>query len=506
MSLSNADFVHLHAHSEFSRFDGLNKIGEWVMSARRMGFKSLALTDHGNVGGWIKFYQECKRKKDKKEQEILFDPIKPIFGQEFYLCKDHRARGNEEQPDGRKGNRHLLLIAKNWEGYQNLCTLSQLGFTEGQAFGDARIDLRQLAEHSKGLICNSACLSSVVNSNLLAGRYEQAKKAVAVFIDIFGKDNFNLEVMYHGIDAEGAIAPLIIKLGKEMGVKVIATNDCHYCKQEQAKSQELLMAMSMSRCLKDPKAYHFPYDEFYMKSAAEMAKIFGTEPRLLSNTVLVSEMVEDFLKPGGMRLPVFNIPAARKEIELADQGIEYGLAEKMLDEIYNGQMGESIGKIKSDDDVFKEAFSLMEELAHKGMKKLNWDESPEHVAALAKELSDVKVAWNANHMDFATYFLIVWNYINFARRKGIITGCGRGSGYASVLLRTLGICYGPCPIRYGLLWERFLGFDSKFFLLDSDWGFDEEEKSTVTVDDILASDDIDDERVVEDDQGGVDRY
>ena len=498
-------FVHLHNHSEFSKFDGLNKMADWVLYARKMGFKSLALTDHGNVGGWIKFYQECKRKKDKKEQEIPYDPIKPIFGQEVYLSKNHAARGNKEQVDSRKGNRHLLLLAKNREGYENLCKLSQVAFTEGQAFGDARIDLHQLAEHSKGIICSSACLSSVINNNLLMDRYAQAKAAATLLKDIFGED-FHLEVMYHGMDDEAKIIPDVLKLGKELDVHIHSSNDCHYCRQEQARSQELLMAMSMSRCLKDPKAYHFPYDEFYMKSADEMAKIFGTEPRLLSNTVMIAEKVEDFLKPGGMRLPVFNIERAVAEHSAAT-GMEYGTpeqGERFVKEIEAGDAA-SVGEIKSSNETFEEAFAFLSQLAQEGMKRKKWDQSEIHITTLQKELNDVRVAWEMNGMDFATYFLIVWDYIDFARRNGIITGCGRGSGYASVLLHCLGICYGVDPMRYSLLWERFLSFDWVHMLLDSDWGFGETEEVAVSVDDI-ASDDIDDDRAVEDDQGGTDRY
>jgi DNA polymerase III subunit alpha len=494
MALTNSDFVHLHNHTEYSRLDGLSKVADLAYHARSMGFKSIAITDHGNVGGWIKFYKECRKKKrniilpngKKAEEEIPFPAIKPIFGQEFYLARDHLIGGKDQGPvtqeDGRKGNRHILLTAKNYQGYQNLCRLSQRAFTHGQ-YIDPRIDLRLLAEHSEGLICSSACLGSVVNINLLHGRYDQAKKAATALKDIFNEDFF-LEVMYHGIDEEGAIVPEIIKLGQQLDIPVIATNDCHYCKKEHGQSQELLMAMQTSKCLKDPKRIHFPYHEFYLKSAAEMSKVFGTHPELLTNTVAFSERIEEFLKLGGMRLPKFDLEKAKVS----------ALA------LYRDPV--------ADKDILKATtpFEMLKALAWRGMRKLGWDKSQEHIDAYNKEIADVLVAWKSNRMDFSTYFLIVWDYINFARREKILTGGGRGSGYASVLLRALGITYGPCPVRMGLIWERFLGFDFVNFLSDDDWGFDEVESLALSEDSESDDDDLLVERDVEDDQGGTDRY
>lgn len=493
---SNKDFVHLHNHSEYSSFDGLNKMSEWVLHARKMGFRSLALTDHGNVGGLIKFAQECRRKKDKNDNPIVdangkpIPELKPIFGEEFYLARDHTAKN----PDGRKGNRHLLILAKNAEGFKNLCKLSQRSWTNG-TYIDPRIDLNMLAQHSKGLICSSACLGSVINYNLLKGRYDVAKRTATLLKDIFN-DDFYLEVMYHGIGVEGAVVPEILKLGYELGIPVIATNDCHYCRKDQARSQEVLMAMSTSKCLKDPKRIHFPHDEFYLKSAEEMSIMFGSHPEVLYNTVGVAEKIEDFLrpKPGEMRLPVFNVDKAREK-----------LGEHFAKECENGEIGKSIHKLKSDNETFEKSYALMVDLCTVGMKRLGWENSADHLAALKKELIDIRVAWESNHMDFATYFLIVWDYINFARERGIMTGCGRGSGYASIILRAMRITYGPDPLKYGLLWERFLGFDDKYFVLDSDWGFDEQDDAELVEVGVM-DDDLDDERLVEDDTGGVDRY
>jgi DNA polymerase-3 subunit alpha len=230
--ITNADFCHLHNHTEFSSFDGLNKIGSdekdgkvvrygFPMLARKMGFQALAMTDHGTIGGALKFMNECTRPaKDEKGNEIK--PIKPIIGCEFYLSKNRLSHSIEEQPDGRKGTRHLLLLAKNWTGYQNLCRLSQESWNN-LYHKDPRIDIELLYKYHEGLILSSACLSSVINANLLRDRYDQAKKCVAIFKDIF-KENMILEAMYHGMDSEAIIIPDIIKLGR-MEYKLI---ECKY--------------------------------------------------------------------------------------------------------------------------------------------------------------------------------------------------------------------------------------------------------------------------------------
>ena len=472
--MDNSNFVHSHVHSSYSRFDGLANVPDLVLQARKMGFRALALTDHGNVGGWIKFYQECKKKKDKKDKPIEYDPIKPILGAEYYLCRNHNAHTTEEQKDGRKGNRHIILQAMSQKGYENLCKLSQRSFVEGQ-FHDPRIDLYDLAECSDGVFCQTACLGSIINSNLLHGRDVEAERAAGLLSDIFG-DNMAFEVMYHGIDEEAVIIPKIMKLANKMNKMIIASNDCHYILKEHAKSQELLMAMSTSRCIKDPKHMHFPHDEFYLKSADEMAKIFGSHPEFLTNTLAIAERVEDYLQVGGMRLPKFNLDEARAEMSKS-------------------------GKFPQVPDG-KTPHEFLEQLAWIGMKRLKWDKSEEHIAALKMELEDVRIAKENNDMDFATYFLIVWDYINYARSRKILTGCGRGSGYASILLMCLGITYGKDPISLGLFWERFLAFDDLYFINDSlDLGIKTKEEQ-----EIIDSADIDEERVVEEDQGGVDRY
>jgi DNA polymerase-3 subunit alpha len=321
------------------------------------------------------------------------------------------------------------LIAKNWQGFQNLCTLSEKSWTEG-FYNDPRIDFELLTKHHEGLICSTACLSSVVNNNLLHGRYDQAKKVATILKNIFGED-FYFEVMYHGLDAERYIIPDVFKLADSLGSKVLATNDVHYSHKEDGASHEVLMCMSTSRCIHDPKRLKFPYHEFYLKSAQEMAGIFQNRLDSLYNTLEVADKIDhkDISKNfGGMRLPKFPLP-----------------------------------------NSFSDPHDYLEYIAWDGLKQLGLDHSQKHIDRLRLELDDVKIAKMNNNYDFATYFLIVRDYIQYANTKGILTGCGRGSGFGSLLLKTLGITYGVDPIEHDLLWERFLGFDTKRFVREQDF-------------------------------------
>ena len=442
MKFSNKDFVHHHVHSTFSHFDGLANLNDLVMAARQMGFPALAVTDHGNIMSVIKFIKKCLATKDKKGKDIEYPIIKPIIGCEFYLSrqidigqnisnkKDKSAKSKKTQPDERKGNRHLNIYAMNYEGYKNLCILSQKSWRDGFYY-DPRIDIELLSKHCKGLMIGSACLSSVININLLYDNYDKAKKICGMFKEMTN-DNFFLEVMYHGIPEEKAIIPDIFKLSSELQIPVVASNDVHYIKKEQSLSQEILMCMSSSKCIKDEKHISFPYGEFYLKSAQEMAMMFRDNVNCIYNSVALAERIdtEDIEKNlfGGMRLPKFNIP-----------------------------------------EQYKTPYEYLEKLSWQGLKEVGWDDSQDHINALKKELEDVKVAKDNNNYDFATYFLIVRDYIKKANDMGALVGAGRGSGYASIMLRCLGITYGIDPLEYELIWERFLGFSNSAFIKESDF-------------------------------------
>ena len=452
----NSDFVHCHVHSEYSPFDGMLSVNKLVMKAREFGFPALALTDHGSMGGAIHFRNECIATKDKKGKDIPYPTIKPLIGCELYMSANHTNRGKDQQPRGAKGNHHIVLIAKNYEGYRNLSTLSHTSWTEG-FYMSPRIDFDLLSKHSAGLICSSACLAGLVNANLLHGRYDEAKASAAVFKDIFGEDFF-LEAMYHGIRLQSEILPSIIKIGSELDIPVICTNDVHYLDESHASSHEVFMCSKGQKCIHSPNRIKNPYPEFYLKSAQQMAEIFGEVPELLTNTLALADRVDsaDIDKNlfGGMRLPIFEIPS-----------------------------GET-------------PYSHLDKIARKGLKNLGWHTSQKHVDRLNLELEDVRIVWENNRYDFATYFLIVRDIIRHANEVGIITGPGRGSGYGSVLLRCIDVSFGPDPLEYGLLWERFLGFKDARFVKESDFGF--EEKIEIVAEE--------DDRAVEHDPGGVDRY
>lgn len=442
--ISNKNFVHLHVHSEFSTFDGPTPLSKLVDKAREMEFPAMALTDHGNVGGLVKFIKHCQADRDKNGNQIPYPKIKPILGVELYLSRDRHAHSVEEQPEQRKGNYHILLHAKNYKGYQNLCTLAEMAYTEG-FYHNPRIDFDLLSQHHEGLICSTACLHGIVNANLYHGRKDAAYQSIGIFKDIF-KEDFYLEAMYHGMVAQSSILTDIFSISKDLSIPVIATNDVHYMTKEDALTHEAFMCIKGNKCIKDPKRVHFPYPELYLKSAQEMYDMFYDRPEILLNTLDIMDKIDDKnisdnLFVSYMRLPKFDLP-----------------------------------------EGFDTPYSYLEYLAYKGLKKHGFDQNPKYVERLKMELNDIEIARKNNGYDFATYFLIEWDVIKWARSQNIMTGEGRGSGFGSLLLRCLDITYGPDPVEHGLLWERFLAFDSKLFFRASDFGISDIDKSLKEID------------------------
>lgn len=410
---------------QYSKFDGFNSVKDLVRSAKKSGHRAVGLTDHGTFAGAVDFLATCRN-----------EGIKPILGMEAYMSRYYLGKDKESQPDKRRGNRHVNIFAKNYQGYKNLCTLSQESSLNGYYY-DPRIDFDLLSKHREGLIVTSACLSNVVNWNLSIDRYDKAKKAAAAFKDIFGEDYY-LEIMYHGIDTEAKVLPLIQKLAKELDIKMIATNDCHYPTKGDAEYHEVLMCMSSGRCIKDPKHIKFPYSEFYFKSTEEMSQVFGHIHTAMTNTLEIMDKCDYsdiiFVEDGGeMRLPHFDLP-----------------------------------------EGFTSPHDYLEHMAWEGLKNLGLGDSKEHIKHLRQELSDVRLIWDTKRYDFATYFLIVEDIMKFARENDIPSGI-RGSGYGSVLLKCLGISEGVDPLEFDLMWERFLGFDWKMFLCEDDFGIKEDQ-------------------------------
>ena len=470
MKFKNEDYVHFHCHSHFSNFDAVDSPEKMFLHARKEGFSALAVTDHGNIQAWPSALKYSKATKDNKGNDIPYPPIKAILGCEFYLARrmdvgQHRekrdpAESKRLQPDGQRGNRHINLFAMNFCGYQNICRLSQKSFIDGFYF-KPRIDIELLSQHSEGVMISSACLSNIINQNLLYGKYDKAKEICGIFNEI-SSGNFFLEIMYHGIPEEKIIIPDILRLSTELNIPIVCSNDSHYVFKNQAPAQELLLCMSQQKCIKDPNRLRFSHHEFYLKSAEDMGRIFGDIPHALTNSVALAERIdtaniESNLFGVGMRLPSFKCP-----------------------------------------EKYKNPFDYLTHLAQQGMKRVGWDLSKKHRTALKKELEDIRIAYVNNGYDFATYFLIVRDYILYAKDNDILVGPGRGSGYGSVLLRCLDITYGVDPLEHGMLFERFLGFDNSRFIKESDFGFDQGLKLLIT--------NKETNRELEVDLGGVDRY
>ena len=376
--------------------------------AKEHGQKAIAITDHGTMAGAIQFIKAC-----------MAEDIKPIIGSEFYISKNHRAKSKIEQPDGKKGNKHLILLAKNFEGYKNLCRLSHISCLEGFYYSP-RIDIDLLSKYSSGLICTSACLGGAINWNLYLGRYEAAKMAARIFKDIFGED-FYLEIMYHGISGEAKIIPDIQKISKELNIKTIITQDAHYAHREDSKYHDIILCLrdNKNSCIKNPKRFKFPSDEFYLKSTEEMFKTFGFLSQSMKNTLEISEKCDiSGLKFGGMSLPKFQIP-----------------------------------------DDYKTSFDYLSFLAWEGLRKKKLDTNQKYIDRLKMELGDVKLIFDTKGYNFDVYFLMIHDIVKFICSRNIPYGV-RGSGNGSLLLFALNVSKTD-PIKYNLFWERFLGFEYK---------------------------------------------
>jgi DNA polymerase III subunit alpha len=392
---SEVPFVHLHTHSEYSLLDGANRIPELVAHVKKLGMDSLAVTDHGNLHGAWEFYDQAREKQ-----------IRPILGFEAYLAFD--SRHSREKPQWAPAPySHLVLLARNRTGYHNLVRLSSIGFVEG-FYRRPRIDKEVLAAHSEGIVCLAACLSGEIALYLRQGKFDEARKSAEWFSKTFGSDGFWLEIQQHGIPEERTVTEGMLRLGRELGLGVVATNDAHYLKREDAESHDVLLAIGTGSDLDDPKRFRFLGEESYVKSEAEMQALFPDHPEVLANTQTVADLCEfDFEKR--YFLPSFPRPA------------EYATDEALLDH-----------------------------LATTGAEQRYGSPLPEAVKErLAYELGVIEKA------GYAGYFLIVQDFIAAARDRGIPVGPGRGSAAGSLVAYALGIT-DVCPLKFDLLFERFL--------------------------------------------------
>ncbi|MBQ7624691.1 MAG: DNA polymerase III subunit alpha, partial [Clostridia bacterium] len=384
-------FAHLHVHTEYSLLDGACRISRLCERLKEMGQTACAITDHGVMYGAVDFFKAAKKAG-----------VKPVIGCELYVAPGDRR----DMTSGGAGAYHLIALCKNETGYKNLIKLCSKGFTEG-FYGHPRIDFSLLREHHEGLIILSACLAGEVASLLCAGNFEGARECAEKYRDLLGEGNYYLEIQDHGIEEQKKINPLLIKLSRETGIPLAATNDAHYLTRDDAAMHDALLCIQTGKTLIDENRMRFASNEFYLKSEDEMRALFPEIPEALSNTQKIADACNFEFTFGTYHLPDFETPDGRDHFEYLKELCEKGLAKK-----YPGDDGSV-------------------------RKKLDY------------ELSMI------NKMGFTDYFLIVQDFVNYAKNKGIPVGPGRGSAAGSVAAYCLNITDIE-PIRYSLFFERFL--------------------------------------------------
>ena len=388
-----SDFVHLHIHSEFSLLDGANRIKDLPVRAKELGMKAMAITDHGVMYGAIDFYKACKK-----------EGIKPIIGCEVYVAPRTRF---DKEPNIDNHYYHLILLAKNNQGYKNLSKLVSLGFVEGYYY-KPRIDLEILEKYSEGLICLSACLAGAVNQALLNGQEEKAEEVALWHKRVFG-DDYYIEIQNNGIAEQVLANQKLVKLARKLDIPLVATNDAHYLKKEDAYNHEVLLCIQTGKKMSDPDRMRFDTDELYVKSPEEMSEYFKAFPDAIENTVKIAEKCNVEFEFGHTILPNYDVPA--------EYPTHYDFFKKLCDDGIKSRYGENPSK--------------------------------EILDRAEYEISVIK------KMGYVDYFLIVWDFIHYAKSHGIPVGPGRGSGAGSIIAYAMEIT-DIDPMKYGLLFERFL--------------------------------------------------
>ena len=390
--MSEKQFVHLHVHTEYSLLDGACRIDRMFDRLKELGQTAIAITDHGVMYGCVDFYKTAKKAG-----------VKPIIGCEVYVA----TRSRFDKVNRIDGSNHLVLLCKNETGYKNLIKLVSAGFIEG-FYSKPRVDKELLEQHHEGLVCLSACLAGEIPQALLAGDYEKAKAAALYFNDLFGQGNFYIEIQDHGIDAQQQILPLLIRLARETGIPLVATNDAHYLRKEDSKMQSILICIQTGKTVQDADKLEFETDEFYLKSTEEMYDLFSIAPDACENTVKIAEMCDFDFEFGVTKLPYFEAP------------------DGMDNQVY------------------------FEKLCREGLVRRYGDVVTDEMRERLEYEIDV-----IRRMGYTNYYLIVFDFINYAKQQGIPVGPGRGSGAGSLAAYCVGIT-NIDPIRYNLLFERFL--------------------------------------------------
>jgi DNA polymerase III subunit alpha len=436
--MATPHFVHLHVHTDYSLLDGACDITELVNEAAHRGMPAVAVTDHGNLFAAEQFHHEASTRG-----------VKPIIGCEVYVARTSRHdRGEKTNGDAnsvagrpgrpasatngqsgvqsggqngdvaQRGTNHLVLLCENAEGYRNLIYLVSKGFLEGFYY-KPRIDYDLLAKHSRGLIALSACLSGAVAEPLVDGRFDDARDAAYRLRDIFGKSNFFLEVQDQGLDIDQPVNRDLVRLSRESGIPLVATNDCHYLTRADARAQEVLLCIQTGKTMSDPQRMRFATDQFYFKTAEEMAQVFRELPDALERTAAIAERCNVRIEPVRNSFPEFNVPEGYTIDSYFERVVREGFAERV---------------------------PFLEKLAKQGWLRRPLAEYEQRLSAEIKMIMKMR---------YAGYFLIVWDFMRYARAQGIPVGPGRGSAAGSLASYALKIT-DVDPLQYDLLFERFL--------------------------------------------------
>lgn len=386
-------FTHLHTHTEFSLLDGSNKIKEYAKRVVELGMDSAAITDHGVMYGAIDFYRACNNAG-----------IKPIIGCEVYVAPG--SRFDKETTGGEDRYHHLILLAENNEGYANLCKIVSKGFTEGYYY-KPRVDFEVLKQFHSGIICLSACLAGEVPRLITKGLIEEAKEKVIQYRELFGENNYFLELQDHGIPEQRNVNTVLLRFSKELGIPLVATNDIHYTYESDVESHDILLCIQTGKKVADEDRMRYEGGQYYVKSEEEMAKLFPYAPEAIENTHKIAQRCHVEIEFGNTKLPHFEVP----------EGYD--------------------------------SWTYLNALCNKGLKERYPDDDGTQAKRLEYELSVIK------RMGYVDYFLIVWDFINYSREHGIPVGPGRGSAAGSIVSYCLHIT-NIDPVKYQLLFERFL--------------------------------------------------
>ncbi len=395
-------FVHLHCHTDYSLLDGACEISQLMQIAEEQKMPSVAMTDHGNLFGAVEFYNQAK-----------LHGIHPVIGCEVYVAQ----QGHKNKSDSNRYN-HLVLLCENQEGYRNLIQLVSTGYLEGFYY-KPRIDKDLLSRHSKGLIALSACLRGDVNETLLQDRYEDARRIAYEYTDLFGAKNFFLELQDHGLEPDGKVMPLVHRLASDTGIPLVTTNDSHYLRKSDARAHEVMLCIQTGKTMSDLNRMRFEQEAFYLKTRGEMMALFGEVEHAVDRAYDIAQRCQLKLEQVSEPFPKFPIPPEHT----ADSYFEYVARQG-----------------------FEKRRMRLEALAAEGRLR---NDLAEYAERLDREIKTIQ------QMKFSGYFLIVWDFIRFAKQRGIPVGPGRGSAAGSLVSYAMEIT-DIDPLAYGLLFERFL--------------------------------------------------